>query len=55
VAFLKRWTVLSGFWGSKYPPAHLKGMVRSEVELEAWLDEVRQAVKAKLPNGPVQF
>jgi hypothetical protein len=30
-------------------------MVRSEAELEAWLDEVRQAVKAKLQSGPVQF
>jgi hypothetical protein len=30
-------------------------MVRSEQELEAWLDEVRQAVKAKLQSGPVQF
>jgi hypothetical protein len=30
-------------------------MVRSEDELESWLDEVRQAVKAKLKTGPVQF
>jgi hypothetical protein len=30
-------------------------MVRSEAELETWLDEVRQAVKAKLKSGPVQF
>ncbi len=30
-------------------------MVRSEAELEVWLDEVRQAVKAKLKSGPVQF
>jgi len=30
-------------------------MVRSEVEVDAWLAEVRQAVKAKLANGPVQF
>lgn len=30
-------------------------MVRSEAELDAWLDEVRQAVKAKLAGGPVQF
>jgi hypothetical protein len=30
-------------------------MVRSEAELDAWLDEVRQEVKAKLASGPVQF
>ena len=30
-------------------------MVRSEPELEAWLDEVRLAVKAKLQSGPVQL
>ena len=30
-------------------------MVRTEPELNAWLDEVRQAVLAKLNAGPVQF
>ncbi len=30
-------------------------MVRTEVELDAWLAEVRLAVLAKLPSGPVQF
>jgi hypothetical protein len=30
-------------------------MVRSEAELEVWLDEVRAAVQAKLKTGPVQF
>jgi hypothetical protein len=37
------------------PYAAPSRMVRSEAELDAWLDEVRQAVKAKLQSGPVQF
>ena len=30
-------------------------MVKSEAELEVWLNEVSAAVKAKLKNGPVQL
>lgn len=30
-------------------------MVRNEPELDAWLEEVRQAVRVKLKAGPVQF
>ncbi|MFZ4624947.1 MAG: BREX system P-loop protein BrxC [Rhodoferax sp.] len=40
---------------SVQPYAAPARMVRDEAELTIWLDEVRQAVLAKLKSGPVQF